>query len=130
MATEIKPIRTKRDHEAALKEVERLRGAKAGTPAGNRLDVLATLIDAYGAEHCPSFGMTKLLEQGNKAVEELPAERQDMAGELLLTLVAREPRRELTREQIEDLRLAIEQADRGEFATDSDIDETWKKLGL
>lgn len=50
-ATDIKPIRTKRDHESALKEVERLWGAKSGTPEGDRLDVLATLIDAYEAEH-------------------------------------------------------------------------------
>jgi HTH-type transcriptional regulator / antitoxin HigA len=53
MATEIKPIRTKRDYEVALKEAERLWGAKAGTPDGDRLDVLATLIDAYEAEHYP-----------------------------------------------------------------------------
>ena len=52
-ATEIKPIRTKRDYEAALKEVERLWGTKAGTPEGDRLDVLATLIDAYEVEHYP-----------------------------------------------------------------------------
>jgi HTH-type transcriptional regulator/antitoxin HigA len=53
MATEIRPIRTKRDYEVALKEAERLWGAKAGTPEGDRLDVLATLIDAYEAEHYP-----------------------------------------------------------------------------
>jgi HTH-type transcriptional regulator / antitoxin HigA len=53
MAAEVKPIRTKRDHEAALKEVERLWGAKVGTPEGDRLDVLATLIDAYETEHYP-----------------------------------------------------------------------------
>jgi HTH-type transcriptional regulator/antitoxin HigA len=53
MATEIKPIRTKRDHDAALKEIERVWGAKAGTPEGDRLDVLATLVDAYEAEHYP-----------------------------------------------------------------------------
>src|SRR5579863_10228734 len=53
MAGEVKPIRTKRDHEAALKEVERLWGAKAGTPEGDRLDVLATLVDAYEFEHYP-----------------------------------------------------------------------------
>src|SRR5215831_10234914 len=53
MATEVKPIRTKRDHEAALKEVERLWGSKAGTREGDRLDVLATLIDAYEAAHYP-----------------------------------------------------------------------------
>jgi antitoxin component HigA of HigAB toxin-antitoxin module len=53
MAGEVKPIRTKRDYEAALKEVERLWGAKTGTRDGDRLDVLATLIDAYETEHYP-----------------------------------------------------------------------------
>jgi HTH-type transcriptional regulator/antitoxin HigA len=52
-ATEIKPIRSKRDYEAALSETERLWGAKAGTLEGDRLDVLATLIEAYEAEHYP-----------------------------------------------------------------------------
>ena len=50
---EVKPIRSKRDYEAALKEVGRLWGAKGGTRDGDRLDVLATLIDAYEAEHYP-----------------------------------------------------------------------------
>src|SRR5215468_9125959 len=49
----VKPIRTEADYEAALAEVERLWGAKAGTPDGDRLDVLATLIDAYENEHYP-----------------------------------------------------------------------------
>jgi len=53
MAAEVRPIRTKRDYEIALKQVERLWGAKAGTPEGDRLDVLATLIDAYETEHHP-----------------------------------------------------------------------------
>jgi HTH-type transcriptional regulator/antitoxin HigA len=53
MGTEVRPIRTKRAYEAALKEVERLWGTKVGTPDGDRLDVLATLIDIYEAEHCP-----------------------------------------------------------------------------
>jgi HTH-type transcriptional regulator / antitoxin HigA len=49
----IKPIRTKKDYEAALVELEKLWGAKSGTAAGDRLDVLATLVDAYEAEHFP-----------------------------------------------------------------------------
>lgn len=53
MATDIRPIRTRKDHERALAEVEKLWGAKRGTPAGDRLDVLATLIDAYESEHEP-----------------------------------------------------------------------------
>ena len=36
MATEIKPIRNAADYEAALAEVERLWGAKPGTPRGDR----------------------------------------------------------------------------------------------
>lgn len=53
MRRELRPIRSKRDHDAALKELERLWGAKSGTRDGDRLDVLATLIDAYEAEHYP-----------------------------------------------------------------------------
>lgn len=53
MTNELKPIRTEADHDAALAEIERLWGAKSGTPEGDRLDVLATLIDAYEAEHYP-----------------------------------------------------------------------------
>ena len=51
--TDVRPIRTRRDYEAAMKEIERLWGARSGTPDGDHLDVLATLIDAYEAEHYP-----------------------------------------------------------------------------
>jgi HTH-type transcriptional regulator/antitoxin HigA len=47
MKNNIKPIRTEKDYDAALREVERLWGAKSGTVEGDRLDVLATLIEAY-----------------------------------------------------------------------------------
>ena len=53
MRAAVRPIRSNADSEAALKEVERLWGAKSGTRNGDRLDVLATLIDAYEAEHFP-----------------------------------------------------------------------------
>ncbi|MBI4082801.1 MAG: transcriptional regulator [Candidatus Lambdaproteobacteria bacterium] len=53
MSAELKPIRTKADHRKALAEVERLWGAKSGTADGDRLDILATLIDAYEATHYP-----------------------------------------------------------------------------
>lgn len=53
MKSELKPIRSKSDYENSLAEVERLWGAKSGTPEGDRLDVLATLIDAYEAKHYP-----------------------------------------------------------------------------
>ena len=50
---EIRPIRTKADYRAALKEVERLWDADPGTPDGDRVDVLVTLIEAYEAAHHP-----------------------------------------------------------------------------
>jgi HTH-type transcriptional regulator/antitoxin HigA len=53
MLTEIRPIRTEADYENALAEVERLWGARLGTLDGDRLDVLATLIDAHESEHHP-----------------------------------------------------------------------------
>ena len=53
MKNDVKPIRSKRDHEMARKEVEGLWGAKLGTPDGDRLDVLATLIDVYEAAQFP-----------------------------------------------------------------------------
>jgi HTH-type transcriptional regulator/antitoxin HigA len=49
----IKPIRTKADYRAALKEIEALMNAKADTPGGERLDVLVTLVEAYEAKHYP-----------------------------------------------------------------------------
>ena len=53
MATELRPIRSKADYEAALEEVEQLWGAKCGTPEGDRVDVLATLIEVFEAKHYP-----------------------------------------------------------------------------
>ena len=53
MAIEVKPIRTEADYEAALDEVAALWGAASGTEDGDRLDVLATLIDSYEARHHP-----------------------------------------------------------------------------
>jgi len=50
---DIKPIRTKADYKAALKAVESLMGAKARTPEGDRLDVLATLVEGYERQHFP-----------------------------------------------------------------------------
>jgi len=49
----IKPIRTKRDYEAALKIVQGLMDARAGSADGDRLDILVTLIQAYEAKHHP-----------------------------------------------------------------------------
>ena len=41
------------DHCAALARIERLMNARKGTPEGNRLDVLATLVEAWELRHVP-----------------------------------------------------------------------------
>lgn len=46
---EFPAIRNDEDHHAALKEIEALWGAAEGTPEGDRLDALATLVEAYEA---------------------------------------------------------------------------------
>ena len=51
--TNVKPVRTEKDHKVALSEMKRLWGSKSGTPEGDRLDVLATLVDAYENQHHP-----------------------------------------------------------------------------
>jgi HTH-type transcriptional regulator/antitoxin HigA len=50
---DVRPIRTKADHQAALAEIASLMSAEKGTPEGDRLDVLATLVEAYEAAHVP-----------------------------------------------------------------------------
>jgi hypothetical protein len=73
--------------------------------------------------------MTKLLEKGIEAVRALPDDRQDMAGELLPNIAKNDPQYWLTAEQLQDVKLAMAEADRGEFATDEEMAETWKKFG-
>ena len=43
----IRPLRTKADYRAALKEVERLWRAEPGTAQGDRVDVLVTLAPSF-----------------------------------------------------------------------------------
>ena len=52
---DIRPIRTKADYKATLKEVSGLveTDPAPGTPEGDRLDILATLVQAYEARHFP-----------------------------------------------------------------------------
>lgn len=50
---DIHPIRTEADYDAAVAEIERLWGAEAGTDDGDKLDILATLVEKYENEHWP-----------------------------------------------------------------------------
>lgn len=50
---EIKPIKSKRDYRAALNEIDRLMDARRNSAEGDRLDVLATLVEAWEEKHWP-----------------------------------------------------------------------------
>jgi HTH-type transcriptional regulator/antitoxin HigA len=49
----LKPIETPADHEAALKEIERLWNAQKATTDGNRLEIRITRVEAYEEAHFP-----------------------------------------------------------------------------
>jgi HTH-type transcriptional regulator / antitoxin HigA len=49
----IETFRTHRDYRRALRQIERLMHAKRNTPAGDRLDLLVTLVEAWEAKRYP-----------------------------------------------------------------------------
>ncbi len=51
----IAPIKTARDYERTLRRIEELMDAKPGSKAGDELDVLTTLVEAYEAKHHPIY---------------------------------------------------------------------------
>jgi len=48
---EVRPIRTDADYRQSLAEIASLMDARKGSPEGDRLDVLATLVEAYEVAH-------------------------------------------------------------------------------
>jgi len=54
---EIRPIRNEKDHAKAVRMIEKLWGAPVGSREGDKLDVLATLVDAYESKH---FSLSRL----------------------------------------------------------------------
>ncbi len=50
---DIHSIKTAADYRAALREIESLMAAEPGTPEGERLDVLAALVEAWEGEEFP-----------------------------------------------------------------------------
>ncbi len=50
---DIKPIKTEKYYNEALKEIESLMDADFNTPEGDKLDVLTTLVEAYEEKHYP-----------------------------------------------------------------------------
>ncbi len=73
----IRPIRNASDHESVLKRIQALMSAKPGTDEGDELDVLATLLDAYEAEHFP-IGSADPIEAIKFRMEQMGLERKDL----------------------------------------------------
>ena len=55
---EIHPIRNDDDHAAAVREIERLWGAAAGTEEGDKLDILSTLVEKYEESRWPNIDVS------------------------------------------------------------------------
>ncbi len=75
----IKPIRTDADHERALREIERLWGASEGTPAGDALDVLLTLVAAYEDQRWP-IGLPDPIEAIRFRLEQQGKDERSLVG--------------------------------------------------
>lgn len=73
----IKPIRSERDHVAAMARIERLMDAEPGTPEADELDLLADLVEHYEIKHFPIPKPTPLeairfrMEQGGLTPRDL-----------------------------------------------------------
>ena len=50
---DIRPIRNEEDYRKTLLEIDSLMAAEFGTPEGERLDVLTTLVEAWERKHFP-----------------------------------------------------------------------------
>ncbi len=50
---DIRPIKTEADYERTLARIQVLMDAERDSDAGDELDVLTTLVDAYEAQHFP-----------------------------------------------------------------------------
>ena len=63
---QIRPIRSDKDHRAALVEIEKLWGAAVGTPEGDKLDILVTLVESYEERRWPINGRRRF-DPGRRA---------------------------------------------------------------
>ncbi len=75
----IHPIRNAHDYQTTLKEISALMASDPalGTPDGDRLDILATLVEAYEARHFPIDAPDPIeairfrMDQGDLSVKDL-----------------------------------------------------------
>ena len=72
--------------------------------------------------------MNALLEKAVARIRELPEERQSELAEIMLDLAEDAGSWMLTDEQLAEVELAKQEARRGEFATDEEMAETWRRF--
>jgi predicted transcriptional regulator len=75
-------------------------------------------------------GMTKLLEKAIARLRELPAEDQDAVAVAVLSMAEETPILALDDETRAAIREGLEQARRGEFVPDEEIEALWTRHGL
>jgi HTH-type transcriptional regulator / antitoxin HigA len=76
---DIHPIRNDDDHAAAVREIERLWGAAVGTDDGDKLDILATLVERYEDTRWPSFDDSDPIDLLHYAIDELGHTQAELA---------------------------------------------------
>jgi len=76
---QLKPIKTEPDHDAALREIERLWGAREGSADGDRLEILTTLVEAYEEAHFP-MDMPDPIEAIKFRLEQQGEDRKALIG--------------------------------------------------
>jgi HTH-type transcriptional regulator/antitoxin HigA len=75
---DVNPIHNDADHKAAVAEIERLWGAAEGTPEGDKLDILITLVDAYEEKRWPIEAVDPV-EALTYAIEEMGHTQNELA---------------------------------------------------
>ena len=101
----IKPIKTKKDYQAAMNRLETIFNAQPGTPEGDELEVLGILIDKYEQEHYP-VGYPDPIEAIKFRMEQMGYSQSDLAKVVGLKSRASEilnKKRKLTLEMIRQL---------------------------
>jgi HTH-type transcriptional regulator / antitoxin HigA len=73
----IKPIKSEKDYQAALIEIEKLFDAVPNTPKGDRLDILITLVEAYEEKHY-AINLPDPIEQIKHVMEAQGLSRKDL----------------------------------------------------
>ena len=105
---QIRPIRTDKDHRNALVEIEKLWGAPTGTPEGDKLDILTTLVEMYESRRWPLRNRRRFdpVDVLHYAIEELghsQAELADILGSRSRASEVLARRRPLTLEMIQKI---------------------------